>query len=356
MQIVEILTKIASNKKCPKAEITWAEDEILKTFELTDACIESHPGIQVLKFYNKPFAKINLKNPDRIEGFSSYTKVFSPDFWKRLGTQVLAQKKNLSSLEEIKNKSLDPSPEIHVPTGSEIAKSGFDYEELALKKFNQWSEDEDVKIWLMLLDQTTSEVLNVVATQKGGRNKSDIRVQITRVDSDKTFGISIKKTSAGFSQLDKRWVVDYQSVWAMPADVAELLKFYTGENEPKNYLGCPEILKDPRRLYLNEMKVDDVAKILLFFETNKELILSDIFQGRGEYRADSMLVYDSIQNISTIKTMREVIDHYSQGVVEVSSQGGLNFLGLTIQRKGGDSGKDTAKMLQFKFNPKFLLK
>ena len=45
------------------------------------------------------------------------------------------------------------------------------------------------------------------------------------------------------------------------------------------------------------------------------------------------------------------INHYSDGNVEITARGNLKIGRITMQRKGGDAGRDTAKMLQFKVEP-----
>ena len=39
----------------------------------------------------------------------------------------------------------------------------------------------------------------------------------------------------------------------------------------------------------------------------------------------------------------------------ITKQGNLKIGRITMQRKGGDGGRETAKMLQFKINPALLL-
>jgi len=46
-----------------------------------------------------------------------------------------------------------------------------------------------------------------------------------------------------------------------------------------------------------------------------------------------------------------VINFYGQGEVLITKKGNLKIGKVVIQRKGGDSGKETANMLQFKFDP-----
>ncbi|HOS84750.1 MAG TPA: hypothetical protein PK029_06400 [Bacteroidales bacterium] len=38
-------------------------------------------------------------------------------------------------------------------------------------------------------------------------------------------------------------------------------------------------------------------------------------------------------------------------MIEITARGNFKIGIITMQRKGGDGGRDTAKMLQFKINP-----
>ncbi len=66
--------------------------------------------------------------------------------------------------------------------------------------------------------------------------------------------------------------------------------------------------KDIRRTLANEFSQGEQELLLNWIENNKSLIVSDILKGRGRFAAE-------------------------------------------MQRKGGDGGRDSAKMLQFKINP-----
>jgi len=52
--------------------------------------------------------------------------------------------------------------------------------------------------------------------------------------------------------------------------------------------------------------------------------------------------------------MDYTIKFFSEGPVEITRQGNLKIGRITMQRKGGDGGRETAKMLQFKVNPTLL--
>ena len=51
-----------------------------------------------------------------------------------------------------------------------------------------------------------------------------------------------------------------------------------------------------------------------------------------------------------IVAMNEAINFYG-GEISLTKQGNLRLGKITIQRKGGDGGRESAKMLQFKLNP-----
>ena len=53
----------------------------------------------------------------------------------------------------------------------------------------------------------------------------------------------------------------------------------------------------------------------------------------------------------TLKSINHVINHYSNGDVIISPKGSLRIGRIGMQRKGGDAGRHTANMLQFKINP-----
>jgi hypothetical protein len=45
---------------------------------------------------------------------------------------------------------------------------------------------------------------------------------------------------------------------------------------------------------------------------------------------------------------------FGNGDVKITERGSLRIGEILMQRKGGDNGRDTAKMLQFKINPVIL--
>ena len=104
---------------------------------------------------------------------------------------------------------------------------------------------------------------------------------------------------------------------------------------------------------LLEMAEEEQDEILEFFTQNKMLILLDIVKGRGKFAAEWILVAQKYENIFrwTLKPINVAINHYSEGEVLITSRGSLKLGRVTMQRKGGDAGRDTANMLQFKVDP-----
>jgi len=106
-------------------------------------------------------------------------------------------------------------------------------------------------------------------------------------------------------------------------------------------------------MLLTEMDKSDQEKILNFFKKNKILIVSDLLKGRGEFSADWILVILKTNGESkwVLKSINEAMNVFGSGNVRITNQGSLKIGKIGMQRKGGDNGRDTAKMLQFKINP-----
>lgn len=49
--------------------------------------------------------------------------------------------------------------------------------------------------------------------------------------------------------------------------------------------------------------------------------------------------------------MNVCLNYFGNDEIIITKQGNFRIGKITMQRKGGDGGRDTAKMLQFKINP-----
>ena len=238
--------------------------------------------------------------------------------------------------------------------GSETAKGGFRNEKDVIGRFNNWTKDEVAQKWLKAMGYKISDIEYVKASKVRGQYKADIQVRVRIVIKLKSqedlqnLQVKLVSNPQGFNQIDKRWVDKYVELWNIPQDVARILKLFTGEIKPTK-----KGLKDPRRMLLTEMGKSDQEKILNFFEKNKILIVSDLLKGRGEFSADWILVILKTNGESkwVLKSINEAMNVFGSGDVRITNQGSLKIGKIGMQRKGGDNGRDTAKMLQFKINP-----
>nr|WP_262906565.1 hypothetical protein [Tenacibaculum piscium] len=182
--------------------------------------------------------------------------------------------------------------------------------------------------------------------------KADIQVQITiklkeAIDAE---NIQVKLVSnlKGFNQIDKRWIDKYIEMWEIPSNISTLLKEYTGEILPKNVNP-----KDKRRTFANEFSKKNQNLLLNWLNENKSLIVSDILKGRGKFSAEWMLVAQKIDDSArwVLKPMNYCLNFFGNGQIEITKRGNFKIGKITMQRKGGDGGRKTSQMLQFKINP-----
>lgn len=238
-----------------------------------------------------------------------------------------------------------------IERGSQTAKEGFSNEDDIVKKFNNWKKDKDAQEWLVLMKYKLSEIEYVEAVKISGY-KTDVQVQVTiklkKAIDVENLQVKLVSNSKGFNQIDKRWVDKYAEMWNIPKSVISILKRYTGEN-----LSRKKDLRDARRMFADEFTKNEQNKILDWLHKNKSLIVSDILKGQGRFAAEWMLVAQKVNKNArwVLKPMNFCMNYFGNGEIEITARGNLKIGRITMQRKGGDGGRDTAKMLQFKINP-----
>jgi len=243
-----------------------------------------------------------------------------------------------------------------VKLGSATAKGGFRNEDDIVAKFNNWKNDEDAQKWLEIMGYPINETEKVEAVKLHGY-KTDVQVQITiymkKAIAAENLSVKLVSNPQGFNQVDKRWVNSYADMWNIPKDIVKILKLFTGEIRPTK-----SGLRDPRRMFFDEMNENDQRKVVEFFAKNKILIVSDILKGRGKFSAGWMLVVLITNNESrwVLKSINHAMNVFADGEVRITPQGSLKIGKIGMQRKGGDAGRPTSNMLQFKINPVELFK
>ena len=235
--------------------------------------------------------------------------------------------------------------------GSKIAKDGFDNEKDIANKFINWKDDIEAQQWLKTMGYDLNNIEYVYAEVLHGY-KTDVQVQVTiklkNIIDAQNLQVKLVSNAKGFNQIDKRWIKNYAEMWEMPENIVKLLKYYTGEIAPYK-----QNTRDKRIMFMYEFSEQEQNEILEYFEQNKMLIILDIVKGRGKFAAEWILVAQKYEDIFRwiLKPINVAINHYSEGKVEITNRGNLKIGRIGMQRKGGDAGRETANMLQFKVDP-----
>lgn len=235
--------------------------------------------------------------------------------------------------------------------GSKIAKDGFENEKDIANKFINWKDDIEAQQWLKTMGYDLNDIEYVYAEVLHGY-KTDVQVQVTiklkNIIDAQNLQVKLVSNTRGFNQIDKRWIKNYAEMWEIPDNIVKLLKYYTGEIAPYK----PNT-RDKRRMFMDEFSEQEQNEILEYFEQNKMLIILDIVKGRGKFAAEWILVAQKYEDIFRwiLKPINVAINHYSEGRVEITNRGNLKIGRIGMQRKGGDAGRETANMLQFKVDP-----
>jgi hypothetical protein len=238
-----------------------------------------------------------------------------------------------------------------IERGSQTAKDGFRNEDDIVEKFNDWKNDKDAQAWLILMKYNLSEIDEVDAVKISGY-KTDVQVQVTikfkKAIDVENLQVKLVSNTKGFNQIDKRWVDKYSEMWNISPKVISILKRYTGEEKPT--INKP---KDKRRMFANEFSEVEQKAILKWLKKNQSLIVSDILKGQGKFAAEWMLVAQKVKKNArwVLKPMNFCLNYFGNGKIEITKRGNFKIGRITMQRKGGDGGRETAKMLQFKINP-----
>ncbi len=240
-----------------------------------------------------------------------------------------------------------------IKLGSSTAKSGFKTEKDIANKFNNWQADKDAQQWLTVMSYELKEITGVKAIIITGSHKTDVQVQITiylkEAIAVENLSVKLVSNPQGFNQIDKRWVDKYVEMWSIPENITRALKLFTGEITPRR-----EHLRDERRMFLDEMDTQTQKLIVSFFQKNTILIVSDILKGNDEFSVNwMMVVWKSIGKNPqwVLRYINIALNVFGSGEVAITDRGSLKIGKITMQRKGGDGGRETSKMLQFKVNP-----
>lgn len=235
--------------------------------------------------------------------------------------------------------------------GSRTAKDGFQNEDVIVERFINWKTDSVATEWLVAMGYKTTEIKEVEAVKVRGSYKTDVQVKVLAtsqgVDEWDIQNIQVKlvSQSRGYNQIDKRWVKAYVDMWDIPDEISRLLRLFNGELKPIR-MGT----KNPKRMFVNEFSKIEQVRLLDFLKRNKMLILLDIVKGRGKFSVEWVLVIMKSEGKWALVPINKALAKLD-GEVAVTTKGSIKIGRVTMQRKGGDNGRDSANMLQFKVDP-----
>lgn len=240
---------------------------------------------------------------------------------------------------------------------AKAALGGFKNEDWVVSEFNNWAKSYWAGEWLKSMQYDPDKIDHLCAQttrNMGFFNKADVLVLV----ENNVEWISVKRFSASFNQIDKRWTDEYAELWDMPKDVKEAIKRYCGElgSRPRDLLSDEGLkpISDARRFNMNELSQVQREQVLDFFNENQEKVVRDVVGGRGKAAAKWMLLVEE-KNDGPVRSAVipiSVAIEYCVGGAKITARGNIKLGNLTVQRKGGDVGKKTAQMLQFKFSPR----
>lgn len=238
--------------------------------------------------------------------------------------------------------------------GSKTAKGGFKVEKLVVDEFNAWKNSDLAKDCLVKMGYKLDKIEQVVAQRVKGSFKTDVQVKITiylkdLIDAQNISVKSVSKIKGGSNQVERGWIKDYKQRWKFDDEIERILNLFVGKIAPY------KATKREGRMYFTEMSEDERNKILACFKERQFLIISDILKGSGKFAAEWFLVVLNPQNSGIIskwqiKPINEVLN-LCNGEIYFNKKGGLQIGKISMQKKGGDSGGESAKQLQFKLNP-----
>lgn len=238
-----------------------------------------------------------------------------------------------------------------IARGSLTAKHGFQNEKEIADKFNNWRLDVDAQQWLRVMNYDLKDIEQVRAVVLSGF-KTDVQVQVTiylktAIDV-RNLQVKLVSNMNGYNQIDKRWIDKYVELWNIPSEIVSILRRYTGEMSPT--ISNP---RDKRRMFADEFNQIEQEIMLKWLKINQFMIVSDILKGRGEFAAEWILVAQKVKHNArwVLKPMNYCLNFFGNGDVEITNRGNFHIGRITMQRKGGDGGRVSANMLQFKINP-----
>ena len=238
---------------------------------------------------------------------------------------------------------------------SQTAKAGLRNEEHVADLFSSWPsratsltphQTAMVEKWLKNMGHAQPHRLkNVIGQTHRDTEKRDITVRA----GTSTHKISVKlissRRASTMNHLQRLTPDSFQRQFAVPDNVMDLLKLYTGATTPTGRIG----LKDKRRVKAPEFTPPERQLVENWLTANQVKVLQGIFCGpNSNYAPGWMLVMkkNRMPTESALRSIGDAITFFKQGGVRVERTS-FRIGKIIIQRKGGEKGP-SGNDLQFK--------
>ncbi len=192
------------------------------------------------------------------------------------------------------------------------------------------------------------------ARHRAGIEKPDVVLCDTDEDKDYAF-ISLKccmKFDTAFNQIKRCSIASFKEEFDAPSDVVDILNKYT---------------EGKKKLLPGNYSPKELNRLLEFLHENQRPLLASAFTGQDKKpKANWLLLHQwkfpnwrrniARKDRSFLISMQKILALFNEIEVTYTKRGTITFgAGVTLQRKGGDKGKDSANDLQFKLRIKQLL-
>ena len=224
---------------------------------------------------------------------------------------------------------------------------------------NSINNQSDECAWIVEECCETSGYGNFGARKPSNKEKPDVVLFDKKNEELSTKGISIKtyKPKVSFGQANRGTVETYVKDFGIPKSVAETLLAFTHKTQSGD------------RVMLNQTSKSSQTELLDFFAQFQKQIISHILRGKelSALKADWLLFHEAKdeswkmhvgdKKFWRLYPIEKIIECCLRKKPVINENGNLILgIGLTMQRKGGDGGKDSANDLQFKIDPVEIIK
>ncbi len=192
---------------------------------------------------------------------------------------------------------------------------------------------------------------NTGAKHRAGIEKPDVVLYVTEEDKEYAF-ISLKcckNFDTAFNQIKRCSLERFRAEFDAPEKIIAILRNYTERK---------------MKLLGNNYTEKELAYLLDFLNKNRRNLLASAFTGQVKKpKANWLLLHQwTVPNwrrdigrkaVSQLISMKDILKLFDGIEVSYTKRGTITFgAGVTLQRKGGDNGKDSANNLQFKLRIK----